>query len=394
MSRKVKYIYSENLIQEADKNPAVKGRATLTHNLLKSYGLLSHMKRVRPLVCNSADLKGFHQRGYVQQLELYDSKLTLPDNNGNLMEDDEKEEEENMDCSFLSDCHGLAYDCPPWPGIKQYVCTIAGATMTACDCLCKSGNSPQVVINWCGGWHHAQRDKAAGFCYINDIVLGILVLTKKFRRILYIDLDNHHGDGVEQAFSSSKRVFCLSFHQLECGYYPGTGRAEEKGGEKALGYTANFPYKAGITGEKYIKYFKRISKQIFDLYQPQVVVVQCGADCIVGDPLGGSNLIPEDLIECVKFILCYQMPCVMLGGGGYNFLNSSRYWCSLTAAICEVSLNDDISGDNENFLAYGPDYSLTIKRANFIKDFNTEEYLEQQCKIIEDNLMNCKVKAV
>ena len=210
------------------------------------------MERIRPLVCSSADLKNFHKPDYVKQLEMYDIQMKLKED---ILE--EEPEEQDIDSTFLSDCHGLAYDCPPWPGIKQYVCSIAGATMTACACLCKSQDNRDVFINWCGGWHHGQRDKAAGFCYINDIVLGILVLTKKFKRILYIDLDNHHGDGVEKAFASSPRVFCLSFHQLECGYYPGTGLIQDKGFGKGLGYTANFPYKAGITGEKYVKCFKR-----------------------------------------------------------------------------------------------------------------------------------------
>lgn len=123
------------------------------------------------------------------------------------------------------------------------------------------------------------------------------------------------------------------------------------------------------------------------LYQPEVVVLQCGADVIVGDPLGGSNLIPEDLIDCVKFILNYELPSLILGGGGYNFTNSARYWCSLTAAVCEVSLSDDLPEENENFLAYGPDYSLNIKREKLRKDLNTEEYLEQQCRIIEGKLI-------
>lgn len=114
--------------------------------------------------------------------------------------------------------------------------------------------------------------------------------------------------------------------------------------------------------------------------------MQCGADVIVGDPLGGSNLIPDDLIECLRFILNYQIPCLLLGGGGYHFPNASRYWCSLTAAICEEQLNDDIPSDNDNFLDFGPDYSLTLKKEKFLKDLNSEEYLEDQCRIIEGQL--------
>lgn len=154
-----------------------------------------HMERVRPLVCNTSDLKAFHTRDYIKQLDNY-VELNKNEETGDEEEADKDNDDfggEDMDC-VLSDCHGLSYDCPPWLGIKNYVCSIAGATMTACDVLCKALNKPVVVINWCGGWHHAQRGKAAGFCYVNDIVLGILVLTMKYPRILYVDLDNHHGE--------------------------------------------------------------------------------------------------------------------------------------------------------------------------------------------------------
>ncbi|XP_073828199.1 histone deacetylase 8-like [Musca autumnalis] len=394
MSRKIKYVYSDYLLSQADKNPAVKGRATLTHNLIKSYGLLTHMERIRPVVANSGDLKSFHNADYVKQLNHYEdlNKLETPVESEFYKEDDD-EEEELEDC-LLSDCHGLCYDCPPWPGVKNYVYTIAGATMTACDALCKSKNPNDIIINWCGGWHHAQKGRAAGFCYVNDIVLGILVLSTKFRRILYVDLDNHHGDGVEEAFASTRRVFCLSLHQMECGYYPGSGDCKDAGFDNGLGYTVNFPYKRGITGDKYKKYFKRIFSTVCKAFKPNVCVVQCGADVIVGDPLGGSNLIPQDLIECVQFILKYPAPCVFLGGGGYNMANSSRYWCQLTAALCDETLEDDIPADNENFLKYGPDYCLNIKPMPTLRDESRDEDLEGQAKLIEGNLSLYQTHAI
>ncbi|XP_061391624.1 histone deacetylase 8-like [Musca vetustissima] len=397
MSRKIKYVYSDYLISQADKNPAVKGRASLTHNLIKSYGLLSHMERIRPVVANSSDLKGYHNADYVKQLNQYEdlSKIDKENVNDSFKYDPDDNEEDVLDDCLLSDSHGLCYDCPPWPGVKNYVYAIAGATMTACQELCKSsGSNKDIILNWCGGWHHAQKGKAAGFCYVNDIVLGILVLTTKFRRILYVDLDNHHGDGVEEAFATTRRVFCLSFHQMECGYYPGTGSLNDMGRENCLGYTANFPYKRGITGDKYRKYFKRIFSAVCQAFKPSVCVIQCGADVIVGDPLGGSNLIPEDLIECIRAILNYPVPCVFLGGGGYNMANSSRYWCQLTAAICQETLEDDIPADNENFLKYGPDYCLNIKRMPTLRDENKDEDLEEQAEWIEGNLKLYKVYPV
>ncbi|XP_058978362.1 histone deacetylase 8-like [Musca domestica] len=393
MSRKIKYVYSDYLLAQADKNPAVKGRASLTHNLIKSYGLLSHMERIRPVVANSGDLKAFHNADYVKQLNQYED---LSKDENKFQDDsytDDDHEEDLEDC-LLSDCHGLCYDCPPWRGVKDYVYAIAGATMTACDTVCKSKDNNDIVINWCGGWHHAQKGRAAGFCYVNDIVLGILVLTTKFRRILYVDLDNHHGDGVEEAFASTRRVFCLSFHQMECGYYPGSGSCKDMGRDNGLGYTVNFPYKRGITGAKYKKYFKRVFSAVYKAFKPNVCVVQCGADVIVGDPLGGSNLIPQDLMECIRVILDYPVPCVFLGGGGYNLANSSRYWCQLTAALCDEVLEDDVPSDNENFLKYGPYYSLSITAMSTLRDENCEDDLEQQCRTIEEHLVSYQTHAI
>lgn len=130
----------------------------------------------------------------------------------------------------------------------------------------------------------------------------------------------------------------------------------------------------------------RIFSLVFKTYRPNVCVVQCGADVIVGDPLGGSNLIPQDLIECLKMVINCEVPCVFLGGGGYNLANAARYWCLVTAAICSHKLEDDIPADNANFLRYGPDYSLNIKRLNVLRDENSEEYLEEQACHIEGKI--------
>lgn len=119
-----------------------------------------------------------------------------------------------------------------------------------------------MAVNWCGGWHHAERDKAAGFCYINDIVIGIQRLTTRFSRILYVDLDVHHGDGVENAFSSTRRVFTLSFHQRELGFFPGSGDVNSTGFGAAKGFACNFPFKQFISGRKYAKYFKLYGEKI------------------------------------------------------------------------------------------------------------------------------------
>lgn len=130
----------------------------------------------------------------------------------------------------------------------------------------------------------------------------------------------------------------------------------------------------------------RISSKVFNYYRPEICVVQCGGDVIVGDPLGGSNLIPDDLINCVKHILDFQKPTLLLGGGGYNLQNSSRYWCLLTAAVCGITINDDIPAHNADFLTYGPDYCLTIESKLFLKNNNVDKDLDKQLQLIEGKI--------
>lgn len=165
----------------------------------------------------------------------------------------------------------------------------------------------------------------------------------------------------------------VSFHLLEPGYFPGTGNSDECGFGQAKGYAVNAPFKRNITGELYIKYFKQIITMVKDKYKPEVVITQCGADVITGDKLGGSNLIPSDLGECIKFILNWKIPMIFLGGGGYHNTNTSRYWTYLTSIICGQNIDIDLP-DNKYFLSYGPDYMLSVDRKN-LRDYNDEASL-------------------
>jgi len=102
-----------------------------------------------------------------------------------------------------------------------------------------------IAINWAGGLHHAKKSEASGFCYINDIVLAILELLKYHARVLYIDIDIHHGDGVEEAFYSTNRVMTVSFHKFG-DFFPGTGDLKDDGVKKGKNYSVNFPLESGI----------------------------------------------------------------------------------------------------------------------------------------------------
>lgn len=127
----------------------------------------------------------------------------------------------------------------------------------------------------------------------------------------------------------------------------------------------------------------RVANLIFQTYKPDVCVVQCGGDAIVGDPLGNTNLTPCDLGECIRTVLAWTVPKLFLGGGGYNTPNTSRYWTYLTSVICRTTISDDIpDDDNDYFLLYGPGYELNIP-AKDVKDLNTAEVFERNYNTIK-----------
>lgn len=128
-----------------------------------------------------------------------------------------------------------------------------------------NSGASDIAINWAGGLHHAKKREASGFCYVNDIVLGILELLRHFPRVLYIDIDCHHGDGVEEAFYTTDRVFTCSVHK-QVNFFPGTGDVHDRGYGPGRGYTANIPLMNGITDEQYKSVFQPVSLLLIQLY--------------------------------------------------------------------------------------------------------------------------------
>lgn len=124
-----------------------------------------------------------------------------------------------------------------------------------------------IAINWAGGLHHAKKHEASGFCYVNDCVLGILELLKRFERVLYIDIDCHHGDGVEEAFYTTNRVMTASFHKFG-DFFPGTGAIDDIGVGDGKYYSVNYPLDEGIDDLSYELAFKPVMKAIFDNFKP------------------------------------------------------------------------------------------------------------------------------
>src|ERR1700730_3854387 len=130
-----------------------------------------------------------------------------------------------------------------------------------------ASGAADISINWAGGLHHAKKREASGFCYINDIGLGILELLRTYPRVLYMDIDCHHGDGVEEAFYTTDRVMTVSFHKFG-DFFPGTGALADDGADKGKNYSINVPLNDGIDDRSYIAIFKPVIQKVMDIYRP------------------------------------------------------------------------------------------------------------------------------
>lgn len=157
-------------------------------------------------------------------------------------------------------------------------------------------------------------------------LLSIMFSFSLLQRVLYVDIDIHHGDGVEEAFYTSDRVMTVSFHKFG-DYFPGTGDIRDIGYSKGKYYSLNVPLDDGIDDESYHFLFKPIIGKVMEVFKPGAVVLQCGADSLSGDRLGCFNLSIKGHAECVKFMRSFNVPLLLLGGGGYTIRNVARCWC-------------------------------------------------------------------
>ncbi|GFY74196.1 histone deacetylase 8 [Trichonephila inaurata madagascariensis] len=361
----VAYIHSQDFEMHLNKHPRLHGTVTVTHNLIRAYQLLDHVTVIPPSFATVEELKSFHSEEYIDFLKKINEL-----GEEELIEEVEEEEIEK---------YGIGYDCPFIPHIFDAASMIGGATITAAKALL-SGKY-HIAVNWGGGWHHAKKDQADGFCYVNDIVLGILHLLQKYKRVLYVDLDLHHGDGVEEAFAHTSRVLCFSVHKNERGFYPGTGLLNDIGYGKGRYYTINVPLLDGIQDSQYIELIIPLLSKTQKKFQPDIVVCQCGADTLAGDPFASFNLTLKAPAECMKLFKSWNIPLLALGGGGYNAVNTARCWTYLLSLLLDKTVESDIP-DHKYLMKYGPDYEIQICPRT-MPNRNSTEHL----KLITDTIL-------
>ncbi len=218
---------------------------------------------------------------------------------------------------------------PVYAEIYRRPMTSAGGVMLACR-LTSSGG---VVHCPGGGTHHGRPARASGFCYLNDPVLGILTwLEAGLDNIVYLDIDAHHGDGVQDAFHDDERVLTISIH--EAGRWPHTGRAEDR----ACGDARNVPVPPGFNDSEMRWVMQHAVLPLIRRRRPQAIFLQCGADALEEDPLAKLSLSNNAHFAVVEAIKPLAPRLVITGGGGYNPYTVGRCWAGVWAILNDIDI--------------------------------------------------------
>jgi acetoin utilization protein AcuC len=199
-----------------------------------------------------------------------------------------------------------------------------------------------IAFNIAGGLHHAHANQASGFCYLNDPVLAIYHFLDQGKKVMYLDIDAHHGDGVQWAFYDIPSVLTVSFHQDGGSLFPGSGSANETGRGKGAGYAVNVPMLPGTDDEVFLRGFEYLIPRLMDAFKPDVIVSQLGVDTFVEDPLASLELTTHGFCRVIGYLTEKAPAWVALGGGGYNLSNVARAWTLAWAIMNGVALPDEL----------------------------------------------------
>jgi acetoin utilization protein AcuC len=239
--------------------------------------------------------------------------------------------------------HGVGYldsgDTPAFIGVYEAASTVVGTTLDAVARIMR-GECRRAFVP-IAGLHHACRDSAAGFCVFNDCGVAIETLRAEYgvRRIAYVDIDAHHGDGVFYAFEDDPDLIIADLHEDGRYLYPGTGRAEETGRGAATGSKLNIPMPPGADDAQFLRQWPRV-ETLLRAARPEFIMLQCGADSLAGDPIthmaysAASHAHAAERLCRLADEYC-QGRLLALGGGGYNLDNIAAAWTAVLLALIE-----------------------------------------------------------
>ncbi len=228
-----------------------------------------------------------------------------------------------------------------YPEVYTRPMTAVGGTLLACRLALERGVAHHVG----GGTHHARADRASGFCYLNDAVLGLLSwLDGGLRRLVYLDFDAHHGDGVEEAFAHDPRVLTISIHERD--RWPRTGLLHDRRG----GAARNLPVPPGLNDDEWRLLIDEAVVPLVERHRPDAIMVQCGADGLLEDPQSKLSLSNNAYFDACRRLLRFRLPLVALGGGGYNPFSVARCWAGIWGVLSGATFPDRLPDEAQALL--------------------------------------------
>ena len=291
-------------------------RLDLTMRLARELGVLEGVDLLEPAPAPDAELERVHVPSYLEAVRAAPERGNDP-------------------------VHGLGTDDNPiFEGMHEASCLVCGGSLLAAREIAEG--HAQRAVNIAGGRHHAMPDRASGFCVYNDCTVAISwLLDHGFDRIAYVDVDVHHGDGVQAAFYGDPRVLTISLHQNPLTLWPGTGWPEEYGEGAATGCAVNVALPSGTADAGWLRAFHAVVPSLLTAFRPQLLVTQCGADTHTEDPLADLRLSVDGHRTIYRELRALAEQTaggrwLALGGGGYGLYRVvPRSWTHLLATVLD-----------------------------------------------------------
>jgi acetoin utilization protein AcuC len=322
--RKLAFIYTPEVeqLRYPQDCPFKTQRAGLTRSRLLSLGLLhsSGCVEVQPEKASITQLQEFHTSAYLEELQ--------------------RAAQGDLTVTGL----GMGLGGPDTPVFKdqfEYGAWACGGSLKGADLLL--AREVDIAFSLLGGFHHALAEKASGFCYLNDVVLACMRLANAGKRVVYLDIDAHHGDGVQAAFYHRKDVLTISMHESGRTLFPWGGFENEMGEGAGLGYNVNVPLPAGTYDEAFLRAFDRIVLPLLKANAPDCIVLELGLDTLSGDPLTHLQLSNNAIVDVLQSLLALKKPMLVAGGGGYHVENTVRGWALAWRTCCDERDDDAFS---------------------------------------------------
>ena len=323
-ARRAAFVYGDVLSRHvlSPEHPMKPVRLRYVYELLESYDAFSapNASLVEPRMAAEDEVLAFHVREYVEAVRSFSAGL-LP--------------------GYPSTFNLGAGDNPIYEGMYEAALWSTGASLKAVDMLL--AGEVEAAMSISGGLHHAWADRASGFCVFNDPVLAIIALAKAGMRVAYVDIDCHHGDGVQAAFYDTDEVLTVSVHESGQFIFPGTGFTNETGVGSGAGYSVNLPLYPYTTDETYLWAFRETVVPLLEAFRPDALVTQVGIDSHYRDPITHLALTVQGFAEAVSAFAGVAPLWLTLGGGGYDLQAVARAWTLAFGVLSEQELPDEIA---------------------------------------------------